>query len=143
MKRIVLFGPPGCGKTTIIRLLNNKKYSAIDVEDLGNTYDERRQNFLIAVSHENNFTFYGGADLKLNDLPVGSTTVLICPSDKVKYLERVEERNRIVSHKAGQNEEDVYNWFYNNRDKFDHYIDNTTTPENTLVDVLSLSKKLL
>lgn len=129
---IVLFGPPGVGKTTLIKTAKSLHIPAIDLENVASSTEKRKayvQNlFSGAYPHT---MIIGAADLHQNNFPDFVETVLLLP-EKNTYLQRMEMRDSDMPHKAEQNGDTVYDLFAQSRRNFDRVITETGTPDEIL-----------
>ncbi len=133
---IALFGPPGVGKTTLIRTAKSHRIPAIDLEDVSSSTEERRAYVQNLFSGDYVHTMIiGAADLHQNDFPDFVETVLLLP-EKNTYLQRMEMRDSDMPHKAEQNGDTVYDLFAQSRQNFDRVITETGTPEQILETLL-------
>jgi energy-coupling factor transporter ATP-binding protein EcfA2 len=89
---VYIFGPPGSGKSTVVRMLQAKGCAAIDLEEIG------------AEPGPGNM-FIGGGSVKPSSV---SLKVMLLPSRSV-YDARRAERDLRIPHKAGQG--DYYDGF--------------------------------
>ncbi len=95
---IVLYGPPGAGKSTIIKAAKELGWPAIDLEEAGETYEERRKA-LAKHQDSEEFTLFGAADLKPEDFSKDTKLVLLLPPVEI-LAKRVEERADAREHKG-------------------------------------------
>lgn len=114
-KRIVLYGPPAVGKSTLLRMVTSidderlKHAIAIDLENIPITLRPR------AVHEIFSWNAYGPLLVGAAELfpPVYFPwkewrIVGLIPNNKEAYLERVERRNKENPGKANQNESKAY-----------------------------------
>src|SRR3569623_282766 len=96
--RFVLFGPPACGKSTLLEYLPLvcPSSTAIDLEHLHGDC-ALRLAFLKSISHLRfkGPLFIGCADIDPKDLPPGYEVILLLHSDRFEYQQRVNRRNSI------------------------------------------------
>lgn len=132
---IILFGPPGIGKSTIIGNLKLKGTRAIDLEDL---YPSKVRFQLPNVTAQLEETvFLGGADLDPKRKYPKSVKVLLI-ADQQAYDARRAKRDAGQSGKATQSHHSVDQW---KTDDFDFSIDTTgRTAEWTTKELLSIVK---
>lgn len=95
-QHIAVYGPPGVGKSTLISYAKNHVESAIDLEDVGATYEDRLRYLQTADLQK--LTLFGAADLKPEDFPAGTKFVLLLPEKDV-LRRRVELRGETCEHK--------------------------------------------
>lgn len=121
---IALHGPPGCGKSTIIKQARKQGQLAYDIEELGDSYAARlaaaREVF---AKHRGERVLFGAADLSPKDFPDGTKQVLILPPKDI-YCSRVNCRDTDIPHKAGQGGvEYKYDAFAKRREDYDGVIE--------------------
>lgn len=112
-KKVYLYGPPGAGKSTVIKALGTE---AIDVEDLGDTYDNR----LKGMKNNSNYDYFGMADMSdyecIDDyIPI---RCVILPSLE-EYIKRYSQRNKLLPDKVGQNELFKYKSYSDSQSNYD------------------------
>lgn len=94
---VAVYGPPGAGKSALVRHAALVGHDSWDLEDAGRTRAQRsaalsRQLPLSAP------TFLGAADLRPQDLPEGTRLVLLVPSSQ-ELTRRVRLRGDRRAHK--------------------------------------------
>lgn len=135
---ILLKGPPGSGKSTIIKSLRQIGYIAIDLEKTGHSKEERSRVASEIFERYKNLDvnlYIGMADVSISEFPENSKSVLLLPPE-LTYLARVKRRDEMNPHKKFQNAEQVYANLKLLRDKYDHVFENE-------LDVLDVVNKLL
>lgn len=100
---IILFGPPGVGKSTLIGYLKTRGQSAIDLEDL---YPSRLRFQIPNVVKD---TFIGGADLNPRRKYRGCLKVLLS-ADQGIYEQRRARRDQQHPEKASQSKHLMADW---------------------------------
>ena len=119
MIRIILFGPPGVGKTDIIRLAQSKDIPAYDIEAFGHDYEDRKKGFrVIDAMDKSDYVIFASSDLKLNDINPFMKTVLLLP-EKDDYLKRIAKSAFEYQPWHGMTPLQAYEYFADNRNKFD------------------------
>jgi hypothetical protein len=105
VKPVVICGPPGSGKTTIISTLRNMGYMALDLEQSHRRGIQRSAAILRLP------IFYGAAEITPQSvIDAGFHLVLLLPSENVYYTRR-RMRDSEHPYKAGQR--DNYSAFNN------------------------------
>jgi len=105
VKPVVICGPPGSGKTTIISALRNMGYMAVDLEQ-GHRRGIQRSAAILRLP-----VFYGAAEITPQSvIDAGFYLVLLLPSENVYYARR-RMRDDEYPYKAGQR--DNYSAFNN------------------------------
>ena len=94
---VAVYGPPGAGKSSTVETASSQGYLALDLEQLGTTYSERRKH-LATLAPGLQPTLFGAADLKPEDLPRGTNLVLLLPSPE-ELVRRVTGRADRRGHK--------------------------------------------
>lgn len=133
---IILFGPPGSGKTTIISTAKQKGMFAIDLEEIKTTVG--RKKYIQKLFSEEEVAcdiLIGAADLHQNDFPNYVETVLLLPQKK-RYLEQVGKRDKLQPEKAGQQAERVYDSFVEWKSNFTRIIEEDGSPDEILAIIL-------
>ena len=134
---VVLFGPPGVGKSTLIALAHQRGIESYDFEKGGNSYEERKKSMLATFGLlRTGFVLCGAADIQRKDFPMPVRSVLLLP-DRQEYVRRMTERNNISPHKANQKNERVYDKFNARQKDFDLVINDIASPERLLDEILS------
>jgi len=106
---LVLFGPPGCGKSTLVLAAQKMGLSAVDLEK------EPRLKGQLALLRS--YRLVGAADTQPEHYAhAGFTRVLLLPSERI-YRWRRMERDRLHPHKANQG--DHYPGFKARSHRFD------------------------
>lgn len=141
---IALFGPPGSGKSTLIKLAQSKKLEAFDLELGGDSYEERlksaRQLFEKLKDSTHLVTIFGAADLQFKDFPKRTKFVLLLPP-REEYERRVTERDNHDPDKSGQGGlEFKYDAFKKTASQFDLVVSEAVDPEDTLKAVFMVLK---
>lgn len=127
---IILFGPPGVGKSTLIGVLKTLGQRAIDLED----FYPNRMRFQV-----NNFTdgtFLGGADLDPKRKYTNAKKVFL-QMDQESYERRRAERDQAYSEKAAQQPHQMSDWLEGA--EYDWIVDASPHPEQvaqTLIDLM-------
>lgn len=142
MKFVLLIGPPGSGKSTIIGVAKEKGYRAIDLEEVAHGADGITQRIkkakeIIAQKTEADY-FVGMADVDPIIFPKDSLKIMLLPSFEV-YRERLNSRDKVHEHKRGQGGlEFKYKEFGEWARQFEHVIKNDGTPQEALEDILEV-----
>ena len=137
-KLIALFGPPGVGKSTLIKIAREKGIIAYDLEEEGETLEERKNSLKrILESEMSEFILFGSADLGPKDFPDNTQTILLLPPKKI-FLERSIKRDSDMPHKSGQNAEYVYDLSAGWQSEFKEVIKDLGSPEVILNQILDL-----
>lgn len=111
---IILFGPPGVGKSTLIGILKSEGFRAIDLEDIY----PHKVRFQIPSYIDG--AIIGAADLNPARNYHNSVKVFLnLPQDI--YEKRRALRDAKFPSKAGQNKHDIKSWL--NGVKYDYVID--------------------
>lgn len=130
---IILFGPPGIGKSTIIGILKTLGLSAIDLEDVyPNAIRFQLPNML-----KDNDVIFGGADLNPSRRYPAVKVLLIAPQRL--YDRRRALRDAQQPGKAKQDHQDVSTWLSGTH--FDHVIQATGSPESTASQIVKLYRR--
>lgn len=116
MANVILFGPPGVGKSTLIGILKTRGISAIDLEDL---YPNRIRFQIPNLVKD---AFIGAADLDPKRHYPGSVKVLLY-ADQKQYELRRAKRDAEVEGKSNQAAHSMEDW--NTPNTFDHVLDTT------------------
>ena len=117
-RAVVLFGPPGVGKRTILDVARNRGYTTYDVTEMGNSYSERLGAFRqVQVGRLDEGggapVLFVAADLRRHDIPGNYETVVLKPSFSVydkRYKQCCERRPEENAH----NHRQIYNVFQTN-----------------------------
>ena len=94
---LAVYGPPGAGKTALVREALERGYASRDLEDVGDTYLERSR-FLASLEGDGQLVLFGAADLTPEDFPPGTRFVLLAPSPD-ELVRRVRRRADQRDHK--------------------------------------------
>lgn len=109
MYQIALFGPPGIGKSTIIRKLRNRMIKAFDFETVGSTKQERIDAFSNSVSSNIIFNVIGAADLDPDLVSKHYACYLLTLAEK-DYESRRKKRDLEKPFKKEQPEHSIHEW---------------------------------
>lgn len=97
-KSYALYGPPGAGKSTIINAAIEAGWPAVDLEEAGETYEERKEALQKFQAGDGKMLF-GAADLKPEDFSSETELIVLLPPPEI-LAERVEERGDARVHKG-------------------------------------------
>lgn len=141
MKKVIaLFGPPGVGKSTLIKLATEKGISAYDLEGEANTLEDRKKALKEILDKKTaDLVIIGSADLGPKDYPNYVETILLLPP-KDHYMQRVKKRDELAPVKQGQTPEKIYDLSKGWKNHFKKVVEAVGTPEETLKIVLSTSQ---
>lgn len=129
-KRKAIFGPPGVGKSTLVKLALKKGIKARDFESLPE--DKRLElAYEIFKNEINGIVLYNAANLQPEDLPADIEAILLLPPEKV-YIERLHQRDKLQPGKSNQDGKMHYSGFLKGKDRFDRTIAEATSPEEIL-----------
>jgi guanylate kinase len=143
MHFILLLGPPGSGKSTIIRSLKQDGIEAYDLEEYGHgaTGFEKRKakaEELVRTCPKEGVALIGMADVDPDVFPPESTRVMILPSFDV-YKDRLEKRDAEQIDKQGQGGiEYKYASFQEQAKSFSHVIVNDGSVEEAISHIQQL-----
>lgn len=133
-RRIAIFGPPGVGKSTLIKLAIKRGIKTFDFEDFSEEEVlKRAKEIFKKVS--GGIVLYGAAGLQPYDFPQDVELVLVLPP-KTVYLERVKERDTVNPAKAGQNHLEWYNGYTRTKDCYHKVISETGSSNEVLDKIL-------
>lgn len=103
MNKIILFGPPGIGKSTTIKNLRKFGHSAIDLEDYP-------QDKWLDIIKTTNFTFYGAAGVNPTTVLEGCVKILLVCKNQKRYEQRRAIRDHQFPLKAAQRHHTQAEW---------------------------------
>lgn len=106
---VVIFGPPGVGKRTVLEVARGRGFVTYDVTAMGNSYHTRLNAFNAAYSdlqrlghgHDRGPALFVAADLRRHDIPRNCETVVLKPSFDVydkRYHQCCERRPEENAH---------------------------------------------
>lgn len=121
---IMLFGPPGVGKSTLIGALKTEGFRAIDLEDV---YPSRIR-FQLPSDVDN--AFLGAADLN-PDRKYHNAVKVLLSLDQDAYERRRSRRDQEVPGKSAQRHQTMDSWM-KKKNMFDHVIDNSSVSATIL-----------
>jgi energy-coupling factor transporter ATP-binding protein EcfA2 len=128
---IILFGPPGIGKSTLIGTLKTLGQRAIDLEDL---YPNRLRFQIPNVATD---TFIGAADLDpKRTYPNAVKVLLYLPQDK--YEARRAQRDQANSAKAAQRAHQIDEWL--NGTEYGRIVDVSPHPDQVAKTLIGIMK---
>ena len=142
----LLLGPPGSGKSTVIRTAKSQGVNAIDLEDFGGGMEGTAQRTevaknLIQENTESGIMLVGMADVDPSLFPDDSIEIMLLPSFEV-YKERLQVRDESEPHKQGQGGlEYKYDSFKKQSEEFEHVLGDEPSPEETLSQILKLTSQ--
>ncbi|OGQ22334.1 MAG: hypothetical protein A3I05_09540 [Deltaproteobacteria bacterium RIFCSPLOWO2_02_FULL_44_10] len=140
MHFILLLGPPGSGKSTIIGAAKQEGIEAYDLEEYGHglTGPEDRlakAKELVRTCVGNGSVLIGMADVDPSVFPLDATKIMILPSFDV-YKARLEQRDFEQIHKQGQGGvEYKYASFAEQAKSFENVIVNDGSVEEALTQI--------
>lgn len=100
---IILFGPPGIGKSTILKKLSSLGYPTLDLEDV---YPDKLRFKLPNYLHH---TFIGAADLDPK-LHYSHGTKILLTLEQSAYEARRDNRDKHVPGKSNQSHHLISDW---------------------------------
>lgn len=144
-QNLILFGPPGIGKSTIIRSLQNPRYGvvALDIEIVWNNKPLKGQaRTLMSLYTQVQDTFglepmiVGGAGLDISILYPGFKKVLLFLRQS-EYEERRNARNLERPEFAKQGEHLIDNWL--RKVKWDYVVSVSKSVDDVIAHLVGLS----
>lgn len=144
MKFVLLFGPPGSGKSTFIQFVKSLGYKAFDLEKMGTSTQTRVEaaaELRKALEHEEGMVFLGMADVHPEIFPESSVKILMLPSFDV-YVKRVEQRDLEFPEKRFQSALEKHGQFQKQAKNFSCVIQNDGDVHETLEQILHCLAKL-
>lgn len=127
---LILFGPPGIGKSTVIGALKLRGQKAIDLEDI---YPNRLR---FSIPFSTNNCVIGGADLN-PQRKYGNSKKILLYMDQESYEKRRSERDAQYPEKKNQDAHLIDNWV--KAGGFNHIIDVANkTPEQVADELIKL-----
>ncbi len=133
-RRIAIFGPPGIGKSTLIKLAIKRGIKAFDFEDFPEE-EVLKHAKKIFKKVSGGIVLYGAAGLQPYDFPQDVELVLVL-LPKIVYLERVKKRDTANPAKAGQNHLEWYDGYTNTKNRYHKVISETGSPNEVLDKIL-------
>jgi len=140
MHFILLLGPPGSGKSTIIRAAKQEGIVAYDLEEYGHGLTGPKDRLakaeeLVRTCVQNGSALIGMADVDPSVFPLDATKIMILPSFDV-YKTRLEQRDAEHVNKKGQGGiEYKYASFCEQAKAFTHVIVNDGSVEEALAQI--------
>ena len=109
---VVLFGPPGVGKRTILDVARNRGLITYDLTEMGNSYEERLKAFRKTHPPRDMRTpaLFVAADLRRHDIPGNFETVVLKPPFSV-YDKRYKQCCQRRPEENAHNHRQIYNVF--------------------------------
>ncbi|HEY3357449.1 MAG TPA: hypothetical protein VGQ83_29635 [Polyangia bacterium] len=77
---VAIYGPPGAGKSTVIRAARDAGLPAFDLEDSGGSREDRVRT-VAEVARHGGSALFGAADVPPEGFPAGTILVLLLPSE--------------------------------------------------------------
>lgn len=102
MKKVLIFGPPGIGKSTICFEVAKRGVPSIDLENINQ--ESRKQTFDLI-----SYGIIGAADLHPKENYKNTIKVLLV-LEQEEYEERRKNRDLIYPNKANQSHHKINNW---------------------------------
>lgn len=146
MHFILLLGPPGSGKSTIIKAAKQEGIEAYDLEEYGHGLSGPKDRTskaveLVRTCIGNGSILIGMADVDSSLFPLDATKIMILPSFDV-YKARLEKRDAEHVHKQGQGGvEYKYASFREQANAFEHVMVNDGSVEEALTQIKQLIHK--
>lgn len=138
---VLLYGPPGSGKSTLVRLAQQRGLIAVDLEDVfpGSAGKEirRKAGMELATKYPSKqMVIVGTADVWFDAFPPDSLKILLLPPREI-YNKRLRQRDKDKPFKAGQGGIEVYEKFKQGVDMFDVVLGDEMSAEGTLDRILA------
>lgn len=141
-KAIVLFGPPGCGKSTLVQEAADLGFKTRDLESTTTEINDGRETRFVThiPSDARSLDIIGAAAAQPGQFsPRDFVRVLILPPRSV-YDARRQARDAARPGKAGQS--DVWQAFANGASAFDFVFPNDGLPGQELIRLLEMTRQL-
>lgn len=147
MQFILLLGPPGSGKSTIIQAAQQNGMEAYDLEEYGHGSSghekrtEKAKELVKERENDDGVALIGMADVDPSVFPANATKIMILPSLEI-YKARLEKRDAEQVEKQGQGGiEYKYASFREQANAFEHVMVNDGSVEEALAHIKQLIHK--